>query len=169
MPYSIAIDTGSVVEPECDPQALQRAASVALQRTNQPDGSCVAITLVDDATIKRLNEQYRGIASATDVLSFSAREGDGFVLPEEEQYELGDVVISCETAARQARIMGHSCAEELALLTIHGCLHLVGMDHDTDEAQQAMWQLQDELLAELGYGLRSYSPPDLSGDGGDDD
>jgi len=169
MPYSVAVDKGSVTEPECDPHALERAACVALERMNQPDGSSLAITFVDDATIRRLNEQYRGIDSPTDVLSFSTREGHGFILPEEEQRELGDVVISCETAARQARLMGHACAEELALLTIHGCLHLMGMDHDTDAAQQAMWQLQDELLAKLGYTLRSYSPPDVSGDGGEDD
>ena len=160
MAYSIAIDTDAIADAERHVAALGRAASAALERTNQPEGSSVAITLVDDATIRRLNEQYRGVDSATDVLSFSAREGDGFILPEEEQRELGDVVISCETAARQASLMGHSLADELVLLAAHGCLHLVGMDHDTGEAQEAMWQLQDELLAELGYSLRSYSPPD---------
>lgn len=168
MPYFIAIDAGSFVGPDCDPDALQNAARVALERMNQPDGSSVAITLVDDATIRHLNEQYRGVDSVTDVLSFSTQGGEGFILPEEGQFELGDIVISCDTAAGQARLMGHACAEELALLTIHGCLHLVGMDHGTDAEQQAMWQLQDELLAELGYTLRSYSPPDLSGDGAND-
>lgn len=167
MPYAITIDVEAVAGHACDTQALERAATVTLERTNQPDGSSVAITLVSDSAIQRLNEQYRGVESATDVLSFATREGDGFILPDDERREMGDVVISYETAARQASVMGHGVQDELTLLVIHGCLHLAGMDHDSAEAEEAMWRLQDELLAELGCALRSYSPPDLTGISGD--
>lgn len=76
--------------------------------------------LVDDAQIQELNANWRGIKSPTDVLSFN---GDPF-----PGAALGDIVISVETAARQAEVHGHSREEELCLLAIHGGLHLLGFD-----------------------------------------
>jgi probable rRNA maturation factor len=158
--YIVTIDITVPACTECNPQVLERAAVLALATAGQPAGAAASITLVDDAAIRALNRDYRGIDAPTDVLSFSALEGEDFVLPEGLALELGDVVISLESAERQAQSLGHSTVAELALLVTHGCLHLAGFDHDTPEQQAAMWQAQDEVLETLGYSLRSYLPPD---------
>ncbi|MFO7697845.1 MAG: rRNA maturation RNase YbeY [Anaerolineae bacterium] len=158
MAYRIIIDAQVPLDPQVNLRTLEQAAAEALVRTGQPDDAGVAITLVDDVAIQCLNRDYRGVDEPTDVLSFAAREGENFIVPEGLLLELGDVIISYETAVRQAQAMGHNPIEELALLTIHGCLHLTGLDHDTPEGQARMWKLQDEGLQALGYALRSYVP-----------
>lgn len=81
--------------------------------------------LVSDRRIRELNRRYRQQSVATDVLSF----------PVEENGYLGDVVISVETARRQARRLGHGLLRELELLLLHGVLHLMGYDHESDTGQ----------------------------------
>ncbi len=85
----------------------------------------LSILLVDDAKIQNLNRQHRNIDSATDVLSFPQAGGDEFI-----SHMLGDVVISVETAGRQATEHRFSLEQELVLLLIHGLLHLLGYDHE---------------------------------------
>ncbi|MGH9863548.1 MAG: rRNA maturation RNase YbeY [Candidatus Acidiferrales bacterium] len=89
----------------------------------------ISVALVSDRAIARLNRRYRGRASATDVLSFPVSEGKG-----RNGYR-GDVVISVETAGRNARRYRHSLEEEIKLLALHGALHLLGYDHETDRGQ----------------------------------
>ncbi len=81
--------------------------------------------LVSDRRIRDLNRRYRQQSEATDVLSF----------PVVENGYLGDIVISVETARRQARLLGHGLLRELELLLLHGVLHLMGYDHETDRGQ----------------------------------
>ncbi|OGB92017.1 MAG: rRNA maturation RNase YbeY, partial [candidate division NC10 bacterium RBG_16_65_8] len=103
------------------------------------------MVLVDDADIAALNRTYRGVAGPTDVLAFSMTEGPfAQVTPE----CLGDVVISAETAVRQAR--GGDLRAELGLLLVHGILHLVGYDHGTLRDRRRMWKRQASLLAACG-------------------
>jgi len=102
----------------------------------------VSITLVTDKTIRELNQQYRGIDSATDVLAFAMQEGD---FKEITPDLLGDVIISVETAQRQAEEAGHSLQQELGILLIHGLLHLAGYDHMTDEDAELMQEKEKEL------------------------
>ncbi|MHB1318405.1 MAG: rRNA maturation RNase YbeY [Anaerolineae bacterium] len=163
MAYRVTIDSEVDLDAQVGLPVLEQAAAEALARTAQPDDAGVSITLVDDAAIQALNRDYRNVDAPTDVLSFATLEGDGFVVPEGLPLELGDVIISYETAVRQAHEMGHSPLEELALLTIHGCLHLAGLDHSTPEEQVRMWKLQDEALQAQGLALRSYVPVDNSG------
>lgn len=92
----------------------------------------VTVVFVRDRVIRRLNNQYRQINRATDVLSFPA--GDEMPGEGKEQY-LGDVVISIDTAVRQAESAGHSIEREVDELLIHGVLHLCGYDHETDNGQ----------------------------------
>ena len=96
---------------------LSRVARVSPER--------FTVALVSDRRIAALNRRYRRQARATDVLSFSAR-ANGY---------LGDVVISTETARRQARRFGHSLDEEIKVLMLHGLLHLLGYDHENDNGQ----------------------------------
>jgi probable rRNA maturation factor len=95
----------------------------------------LSIALVDDAQIRVLNEQHRGIRRATDVLSFSLFEGEH---AEHRGAMLGDVVISFETARRQARDAHRSFDDVVARLLIHGTLHLLGFDHERDAEARRM-------------------------------
>jgi probable rRNA maturation factor len=103
----------------------------------------VAIVLAGDATVRRLNRQFRGKDETTDVLSFPA---GGEKLPDGTR-PLGEIVISVAQAARQAETRGHSLARELRLLVIHGYLHLLGYDHEVDDG--TMLRLQAALARAL--------------------
>jgi probable rRNA maturation factor len=109
------------------------------------------VLIIDDARMQRLNVRYRGIDRPTDVLAFAMREGSfGDLHP----HVLGDVVISAETAHRQALARRHSLAEELTRLLIHGTLHLLGYDHEVSPAdarrmrakERALWKLVAPLV-----------------------
>jgi probable rRNA maturation factor len=105
----------------------------------------VSVLLVDDPAMAELNRAYRGVAGPTDVLAFPMTEGRFGDLTAEL---LGDVVISVETAARQAGPAG--LRGELSLLLAHGILHLLGYDHGTSAERRIMWGKQAEILAALG-------------------
>ena len=115
------------------------------------EGVEVGVTFLDDAAIQELNRDYRGKDRPTDVLSFALNEGEEPEIvdaPEEEL--LGDILISLETTARQAEEYGHTLERELAYLTVHGMLHLLGYDHE-EPADQAEMRLEEEaVLASLG-------------------
>ncbi len=114
------------------------------------------MVLVDDAAMSALNRAYRGVTGPTDVLAFPMTEGPfGSAWPSSRaQAEgpdlLGDVVISAETARRQARPVRGGLRAELALLLVHGILHLVGYDHGTPQERRRMWQKQRVILAGCG-------------------
>jgi probable rRNA maturation factor len=91
----------------------------------------VTIALVADATMRRLNKKFAGTDKATDVLSFPTRDR-GPQGPRHTEPCLGDIVIATGIARRQARAAGHSYARELRVLALHGLLHLLGYDHETD-------------------------------------
>ncbi len=98
--------------------------------------------LVDDAQIRILNRDWRGIDKATDVLSW----------PQDEQGDsdiLGDVAISLDTAARQASAREWSDEEEIALLLVHGILHLLGYEDDTEEGAEKMRCVEHEIIGKL--------------------
>jgi probable rRNA maturation factor len=111
----------------------------------------LSILLCDDDTIHGLNRTYRGKDRATDVLAFPLREG-----PHAEMAGamLGDVVISVETARRQAREHGRTISEEISFLLAHGILHLLGYDHRTHAEERRMNALADGLRAASRGGRR---------------
>jgi probable rRNA maturation factor len=128
------------------PRHLARAAErtlVALGRT----GARVEVVLVDDGEIRRLNRAWRGVGRRTDVLAFSLEtpEIGGLV---------GEVLISAETAARQARRLGVPVAAELELLVTHGVLHLAGYD-DRDPVEAALMHERERQI----LGSRGRRPP----------
>jgi probable rRNA maturation factor len=120
---------------------LREAARAALQSEGAPRAE-VSILLTDDSTIHALNRDYRSQDRPTDVLSFSQREGappPAAKSGNKRGWELlGDVVISVDTAARQADENGRALVEELALLTVHGVLHLLGYDDKTRRGAEEM-------------------------------
>jgi len=99
-----------------------------------PDGTSATLVLVGDERMRTLNRRFRGFDRATDVLSFPADNGD-FPKDNEDTDYLGDIVISVDTACRQARRRGSTLPRELCVLTLHGLLHLLGHDHETDNGE----------------------------------
>ncbi len=134
----------------------------------------LSVLLCDNATIHALNLEYRGIDRPTDVLSFALNEdatepeeeeevfdGDDEIDVEEEglfdevsaeeEHLLGDLIISVERMREQAEEYGHGEERELAYLTVHGCLHILGYDHMTDEDKAEMRTEEEFILKDLGY------------------
>jgi probable rRNA maturation factor len=133
-----------------DPQAMQRAVELLSNKFPETTGS-INLKLVDDAEITALNKQYSGNAYATDVLSFSYIE-NGPPLDS----ELGDVAISLPTAEKQAKAAQTDLTTELTLLTLHGSLHVLGLDHQNPNGQQRFEQLQTEIMQSLGLKYRNF-------------
>ena len=117
----------------------------------------MSVTLMTNPAIRKLNQQYRGVDRATDVLSFAAEErGDETPIimdPElaaEIPENLGDLFVSVDKVAEQAKFLGHSADRELGFLVVHGFLHLNGYDHKEPADEQRMFDLQREILNEYG-------------------
>lgn len=118
----------------------------------------ISLTLTDNENIKKINKEYRNIDAPTDVLSFPLLEfdEDGQIIENEFEYDegmimLGDIVISLERAKEQAKDFGHSFRREVAFLTAHSMLHLLGYDHvDDKEGEELMCQKQEAVLGGLG-------------------
>lgn len=120
-----------------DTEAWSTFAGKALHAIGSPESSAT-IAFVSDKNIQKLNQQFRNIDTATDVLSF----------PAEEETNLGDIAISVETAAAQAKENGLTFDTEIAQLILHGLLHLSGYDHETDNGE--MNKLELRLRKKLG-------------------
>jgi probable rRNA maturation factor len=116
-----------------DRDRAARIAAAALEAAGAPEGASATIAFVRDRLIHKLNRDYRGKNSPTDVLSFPSGEPEG---------HLGDVIISTDTALRQSRRAGHSLHTEIDELIIHGILHLCGYDHETDNGQMDRLELR---------------------------
>lgn len=116
----------------------------------------MSVLLCDNKRIHELNREYRHIDRPTDVLSFALNEGDE-VNGEAESQLLGDLVISLERTAEQAKEYGHPFERELAYLTVHGCLHILGYDHMTEEDKKEMRTEEEFILENLGY-VREDAP-----------
>ena len=121
-----------------------------LSPTFSPIGAYeVGLRLTDDAEIQQLNTDYRQQEKPTDVLSFASLETDlpgAEALHSQQPLYLGDIIISVETAARQAPASQHSLKQEMAWLTAHGLLHLLGWDHPDEPSLVRMLDQQAQLL-----------------------
>jgi probable rRNA maturation factor len=117
----------------------------------------VSVSFTDNAGIHALNKKFRGIDRPTDVLSFPLFDytGESEEPPVDELMGmLGDIVISLEQAALQAEEYGHSFEREVAFLTVHSMLHLLGYDHETSEEDEAdMRHRQSEIMEQMGLGI----------------
>ena len=129
--------------------ALARVIARVASRRPAADADSVTVMLVSDERMRRLNRDFRGIDRPTDVLSFGAEDDDP---PLPGDRHLGDIAIAVPTAARQARAAGHGLAREIKLLALHGYLHLLGYDHETDGGR--MRRLEMRLRRELLPGAR---------------
>lgn len=111
----------------------------------------VGVTLTDDAYIREINRRYRDKDSATDVISFALNEGEEpEIVGGPTLNLLGDILISVETAQRQAAAYGHSLERETAFLTVHGMMHLLGYDHIEEADRIEMRKEEEYVLEHLG-------------------
>ena len=115
-----------------DIKAWETFAARAAQAIDKGDSSAT-IAFVSDKTIRQLNRQFRGVDKATDVLSFPV---------DDDESNLGDIAISVDTAAKQAKENGLTFDEEVAQLILHGLLHLCGYDHETDDGEMTRIELR---------------------------
>jgi probable rRNA maturation factor len=133
--------------------ALQAGVAAALRRGGGPPAAEVCVLVADDARLRELNRDYRGIDRATDVLSFALREtgvGEPAIAGADGDPALGDIVLSAGRAAAQAAEYGHSLRREMVFLAVHGALHLLGYDHGTAEQAAVMRALERQIMAETG-------------------
>ncbi|NWF68670.1 MAG: rRNA maturation RNase YbeY [Chloroflexi bacterium] len=131
-----------------DAARLIAAAQTVLRQQQAAPESTLTVVVTDDEAVAALNRQYRGVDSATDVLSFRA-DAPPIAIEDEPPY-LGDLLIAYPYASAQAARLEHELGDSLALLVIHGTLHLLGYDHDTPARRAEMWQAQEAALRELG-------------------
>ena len=131
-----------------DRKRLIRAAEKSLQVEQFGKSAEISIVLVDDERMQELNREYRKADRPTDVLAFSQLEGEPAKAPE-DRVALGDVVVSIDTAERQAAEQRHALENELDLLIIHGVLHLLGYDDETEADAAEMRRHEKRILDEL--------------------
>ena len=127
---------------------IQKAIKAALRYEGFRRPYEVSVTVVDNETIHKINLEHRGVDRPTDVLSFPMFDedfGDG------EACVLGDIVLSLERAYEQAEAYGHSLKREVAFLTVHSVLHLLGYDHEEGKAEESdMFARQEAILVRMG-------------------
>lgn len=137
-------------------EELKRVCEAVMELEECNFDAEISLTFTDNEGIRVINREYRDIDRATDVLSFPMLEFDGGEADAEYETEnglvmLGDIVISAERALEQARSLNHSLRRELAFLTAHSMLHLLGYDHvDDEEGERIMIEKQNTVLDGLG-------------------
>ena len=136
---------------DIDALLIEQAIAAALEAEGVAGAIEVSVLVTDDAMLHQLNRDYRNVDAPTDVLSF-ADDGESdaaptaFVRPPDAPRYLGDLAISYERVVAQAAEYGHSRARELAFLTIHGILHLLGYDHERSVADQVAMRAREEVI-----------------------
>jgi probable rRNA maturation factor len=134
---------------------IENILSFASKKQNVEQGSEISITFVTNESIQEINREYRQKDYPTDVISFAMEElgeGEVKVVGGDMPRVLGDIIISIPKAKEQAEEYGHSFMRELSFLAVHGFLHLLGYDHETEEDEKEMFSLQRVILDE--YGLK---------------
>lgn len=169
--HQITVLTRATVRGEVRSQTLRARLARLLEHPLlsevAPEQASICLTLSDDQEVHELNHAYRGYDKPTDVLSFALTEGEEMWLPPGEPTPLGDIIISVETARRQAdrgalprlavalpQGWTWSARDEVSFLALHGLLHLLGYDHEEDSEAEEMEALELALLPCL-LGLRA--------------
>ena len=146
MNWNIDINIEEPFEGQVAEGLLRQVAGRVLQTVKVDITSELSMLITDDETMRELNLTYRQIDQTTDVLSFAFQEDEDFPSHPEGVTQLGEVIISLPQAERQAVEQGHSLAKELTVLTVHGVLHLLGYDHESDEQEAKMSVMEAQIL-----------------------
>jgi probable rRNA maturation factor len=145
---TVEINLQNDAEFKIDDALLRRAVDLVTIQEGVEEAGALSIVITDDDEVAALNRQFRGIDAPTDVLSFPADEPP--IMQLDEPRYLGDLVIAYPYAKAQAEREGYSLDDSLALLVIHGTLHLLGYDHATLGEKTTMWAAQAQALEQIG-------------------
>ncbi|TAK79544.1 MAG: rRNA maturation RNase YbeY [Dehalococcoidia bacterium] len=148
--YPLDIRVASAQRGQVDLVELRRLVRDVLRDEDQPAGTALALRIAGDAFLRELNLEHRGVDAPTDVLSFPYDEGEAVPVPEgfedEEGRYLGDIAISLEMAAKQAKAARITIDEEVQHIVLHGVLHLLGYDHETAAEAREMEEREERRL-----------------------
>lgn len=131
---------------------MRRCCEATLQTEKFPEQAEISISFISNDEMKRVNKEFRNVDAVTDVISFPLGENGVYDRnPESGALLLGDIVISLQKAQQQAELYGHSLQREVAYLTVHSVLHLLGYDHVNGGMEQVhMREREETVLAKLG-------------------
>ena len=136
---------------------VRRAVEATLDYEGYQNNAEISVTFTDNEKIQKINNEFRGIDKPTDVLSFPLTDYESADVPfiDELDGSLGDIVISLERAKEQAEEFGHSFDREIAFLTVHSMLHLLGYDHVNNEEEELdMRRRQSDVLTNMGLDIK---------------
>lgn len=154
--HVVEVHVDESLQAQVDLEPMRRAALEVLRRQRIEAGCELAVMVTGDEAVQVLNRRHRGVDAPTDVLAFADDACEPFVdAPEGPRY-LGDIVISLDRAKAQAAEAGQPVLAELQLLVVHGVLHLLGYDDQSDGPRAKMWAAQSEVLRALGLDI---APP----------
>ena len=153
---SITVKEKSAALPKDFRTLIRKACNATLKYEGFIDKAEINVTIVNDDEIRVLNREFRNIDKSTDVLSFPLGEDGVYDYnPETDALMLGDIVISVDHALAQAELYGHSVEREIAFLTVHSMLHLLGYDHVNNlEEEKEMFTRQEEVLKTMGLNVK---------------
>jgi probable rRNA maturation factor len=148
--HTVAVRVDDRYKTRVEPGALREAAEATLGHKRVEEAYDLTVVVTGDQVLRELNRRHRGLDRSTDVLAFPNETRGPFVdVPALLRY-LGDVIISFPQAETQALEAGNDLSAELQLLVVHGVLHLLGYDDQTQPERTRMWQAQQTVLDELG-------------------
>lgn len=150
---TVLIDIRTDGFPQELESVIETVALESLKLENFCEACEISVSIVDNTEIHQINKQFRGIDRPTDVLSFpqlTFAENEIMERNENDEIVLGDIIISLERAQEQAEAYGHSLKREIAFLTAHSMLHLLGYDHMEPEEEAEMFAKQHEILERVG-------------------
>ncbi|MGD6841293.1 rRNA maturation RNase YbeY [Bacillus infantis] len=134
-------------------EQVEKLLNFAALKEDVDAGSELSVTFVTNDRIQEINREYRDKDKPTDVISFAMEElgeGETEIAGEGIPRVLGDIIISIQRTEEQAGEYGHTFERELGFLAVHGFLHLLGYDHETDEEEREMFGRQKDILDEYG-------------------
>jgi probable rRNA maturation factor len=150
MEINILIEEG--IEAEAGADWLQRVVDNSLLAENMPPHVEISLVVTGQERMQELNRQYRGQDRPTDVLSFAMSESSedepaAFIGPPDGLLHLGEIIVSYPQSVIQAQEHGHSIKKEMAILIIHGVLHILGYDHEKPDMEAKMLAREKDILA----------------------
>lgn len=144
--WDVVVAVADAFLDDIDPPQISALLARVLADEEVEDGAGLSVEIADDDLLRALNREHRGVDGPTDVLSFAAEEGEDFPSAPDQPRYLGDIAVSVETVRRNAAEAGLSVRDEIDHVLVHGVLHLLGWDHETDEDEAAMRAREEAYL-----------------------